>query len=72
MEKVRSGEGHDEIAGVGGMDGEGEEARRGGKGSISGVSSMIAGSRLSRKQAGNPRVSDRPILDFTHDGSVEW
>lgn len=30
-EKVRSGEGHDEIAGVGDIDGEGEESRAGGE-----------------------------------------
>lgn len=29
VEKVRSGEGQEEMAGVGGMDGEGDEARRG-------------------------------------------
>ena len=41
-EKVRSGEGHEEIAGVGGMDGDGEDGRtREGKGSVSIVSSIV-------------------------------
>lgn len=35
VEKVRSGDVHDEIAGVGGIDGEGDDARRGGNGSVS-------------------------------------
>lgn len=40
-EKVRSGEVHEEMAGVGGMDGEGEEERpREGKGSVSTESSI--------------------------------
>lgn len=43
MENVRSGEGQDEMAGVAGIDGEGDDARtRGGKGSVSVDSSMIA------------------------------
>lgn len=42
MENVRSGDGQEEMAGVGGMDGEGEEARRGESlVSISEDSSMI-------------------------------
>lgn len=41
-ENVRSGEGHEEIAGVGGIDGEGEEERpRVGKGSVSTDSSIV-------------------------------
>lgn len=43
-ENVRSGEGHEEIAGVGGMDGDGDKGRpKGGKASVSTGSSIGCG-----------------------------
>lgn len=52
-ENVRSGEGHDEMAGVGGIDGEGEQERpRVGKGSVSTDSSIAAVVRIQDTQTG--------------------